>query len=112
MTWTYAPSLPTNTDHVRFGLGDTDITDQLLSDEEIAALLAAEGTVALATIRAADMLTLLFGRKAQELTDDLGQRIKYGDRAAMFRTLAATVRGSSATIADASSSSVQATVVW
>lgn len=40
MTATYDTTLPTNKDHVRFLIGDTDITNPRLSDEEILAVIS------------------------------------------------------------------------
>ncbi len=94
MSWTYDPALITNADRVRFTLGDTLESDPLVSDEEIAALLSSEGSVAAAALAAADTLALIFGRKAQSMTDDIGQSVNYGDRAARFRTLADRLRTS------------------
>jgi hypothetical protein len=39
---TYDPELPSNRDHVRFLIGDTDTAAALLSDEEIDAVITAE----------------------------------------------------------------------
>lgn len=41
MTWTYSTALTLDRDKVRIRVGDTNTNDQLLSDEEIAALLTA-----------------------------------------------------------------------
>ena len=41
MTWTYSTALTADRDKVRIRIGDTNTNDQLLSDEEIAALLTA-----------------------------------------------------------------------
>lgn len=43
MTWTYVDPNNSDRDKVRFLIGDTDTTDQLLSDEEISWLLTAAG---------------------------------------------------------------------
>ena len=64
MAWTYSTSLATDKDKVRFEIGDTDTTDQLLSDEEIAALLTSEGTVAAAAAKAAEGLAAKYSRLA------------------------------------------------
>lgn len=39
MTWSYDPTLSTDKDKVRFYVGDTDTTDQLIVDETITATL-------------------------------------------------------------------------
>ena len=51
MSWTYDPTLATDLDKVRFNVGDTDTNVQQISDEEITALLASEGSVINASIR-------------------------------------------------------------
>jgi hypothetical protein len=113
MAWSYDTSLATDRDQVRFSIGDTDSAAEItLSDEEIYAVLAIEESVDAAAAQAADTLALLFGRKAEELTDDLGQRIKYGDRAGMFRTLASRLRGRAAVTALPISSYASNRAVW
>ncbi len=114
MAWTYNPALITDADRVRFTLGDTLESDPLLSDEEITALLTSEGSVTAAALSAADTLALIFGRKVQSMTDDIGQRVDYGDRAARFRVLADRLRTSvTATEYPSSSSmSVPNRAVW
>lgn len=95
MSWSYdptAPGFPTDTDQVRLLIGDTNASDPLLSNEEIAAMLVIEGSVDLAAARAAETLATVFVRQADEVTDDLGQRVKYGNRAAVFRQLALSIR--------------------
>ncbi len=44
MTWTYDPSLSTSLAVVRFEIQDTEITDQLFSDEEINATLTSNAS--------------------------------------------------------------------
>lgn len=99
MTWTYDTALATSKDQVRFWLGDTDTSDQLLSDEEIAAQVTAEGTARRAAIACARALAAKFGRKAQSITDDIGASVRYGDRAQFYLDLAAELKRSSATLA-------------
>lgn len=62
MTWTYDTSLATNRDKVRFEIQDTDTSDQLFSDEEIAAVLTAEGSVAASVLRLSKKLMVKFAR--------------------------------------------------
>lgn len=64
MSWTYSTSLTTDTDKVRFEIGDTDTTDQLLSNEEIGAILATEGSVYAAAADCAEHLAAKFSRLA------------------------------------------------
>ena len=56
MSWSYDTSLPTNKDKVRVSIGDTDSSDQQLSDEEINALLTVHGSVRSTAIAVARML--------------------------------------------------------
>ncbi len=68
MTWSYSTGLTTDTDKVRFAIGDTDTTDQLLSNEELAALLTSEGSVDAAASAAAYGLSAKFARLADRTT--------------------------------------------
>lgn len=45
MTWTYTPDFTGSRDQVRYLVGDTDTTDQLTSDEEIAYAVTQKGGV-------------------------------------------------------------------
>lgn len=65
MTWTYgnAPS-SSDRDAVRFLCTDNDTTDQLLTDEEIAWLLATYGTVNQAAVSACRQISRQFARMA------------------------------------------------
>ena len=81
MSATYDPTLGTAKDSVRFRLGDTNVTpasNALLSDEEIAALLSANGNSAIrATIAAtrgilaryARMVTASVGDESAQFSD-------------------------------------------
>lgn len=40
MAWSFDPALPTDKDWVRILIGDTDVADQAIADETIAAILA------------------------------------------------------------------------
>lgn len=72
MTWTYSgdPS-STSRDAVRFLVGDTDSTDQQVSDEEIAWALAEEGNNELAASVIARAIAASFSRKADKQVGDL-----------------------------------------
>lgn len=96
MTWTYAnnPSGSTR-DMVRFLIGDTDNTDQQLSDEEISALLSTFGTARSAAEHAARALAAKFTRLVSKSVGDLS--IQYQQRAAAYRELAADLKASHAT---------------
>ena len=80
MTFIYENTLPTDKDHVRFLIGDTDSANQLLQDEEIAAAIADETATgeALKYYAAARCLSVLLTQWAskgqgliEEKVDDL-----------------------------------------
>jgi hypothetical protein len=89
MTWEYSgdPTLSAK-DEVRFLIGDTDDTDELLQDEEIDYLVLEFGSPTLAAANACQALAAKFSRRSidEKAVGDL--RLKYADRAAMFRTQA------------------------
>ena len=87
MTWTYSgnPS-GTNRDAIRFLIGDTDNTDQLTSDEEIAYALAEEGSVYIAAARVCRSLAAKYARSPDQSIGDLS--ISYSQRYKQFTELA------------------------
>lgn len=89
MTWTYGGD-PTASarDEVRFLIGDTDTTDQLLSDEEIAYCISKAGDSPYqAAHDAAYAVASKFSRMAtSKSVGDLS--LSYADRAQAFFTLA------------------------
>lgn len=87
MAWTYSTSLATDKDKVRFEIGDTDTTDQLLSDEEIAAVLTAEGSVYAAASDCAEHLAAKFSRLADRTVGNFS--LSASQRAKAFWDLAA-----------------------
>lgn len=62
MTWTYDNTLAGDRDKVRFEIQDTETSDQLFQDEEVDAILAREGTVALTALALAKALMMKFAR--------------------------------------------------
>lgn len=64
MSATYVPTLATDLDHVRFLVGDTDVTDAIFQDEEISAVLGfgTAPAVALPYFTAAELLSQLSGK--------------------------------------------------
>ena len=65
MTWTYGGDPSANSrDYVRFLVGDTDTTDQQVSDEEIAAILAVQTNSTLAAARICDAIAATYARQA------------------------------------------------
>jgi hypothetical protein len=88
MTWTYSGD-PANSekDAVRFRTGDTDTTEQLVTDEEIAYALAEKGGVIPAAIAICRSLAAQFARKATSKT--VGKlSITMSDRATAFEKIA------------------------
>ena len=81
MSWTYdATKLETHLNWVRFRIGDTDLSDQQLSDEEINAILATEPRPHFAAAQAAEAIAAKYTR--------------YGaaDEAQVYRNLAEELR--------------------
>jgi hypothetical protein len=62
VTWTYDSTLASNRDIVRFEIQDTDTNDQLFANEEIDAVLTAEGSVAPTVLRLSKKLMMKFAR--------------------------------------------------
>lgn len=96
MAATYDPTLPTDADHVRFLVGDTDTTDALFQDEEIAAVLAEEAVTAsgqsLKYFAAASLLSMLWARwsaAGQGISAKTVGRlhIEYGNQASVLSAL-------------------------
>ncbi len=87
MAWTYDPALPTDKDKVRFHIGDTDETDQLLQNEEIEYLLNETTNVLLAASRAAKAIAAKFARQADKAVGDL--RVSLSQKSQAYFTLAA-----------------------
>jgi hypothetical protein len=112
MAWTYDPNLITDTDRVRLLIGDTLESDPLISDEELVALLSLAGGITEAAAQASEAIATMLGRRADEISDDIGQRVKYGDRAGRYRTLAASLRASVVSVSAGSSVAVANQAVW
>lgn len=88
MSWTYSGDPATNDkDKVRFLIGDTDQTDQLLQDEEITYLLSETPNVLLVASRAAKAIAAKFSRQADKAVGDL--RISLSQKAQAYMALAA-----------------------
>jgi len=87
MVWSYNSELTTDKDKVRFYIGDTDQTDQLLQDEEINSLLTKTTNVLLAAVHAAKAIAAKFSRQADKSVGDL--RISLSQKAQTYMALAA-----------------------
>lgn len=90
MAWTYGGDPAANDrDKIRFLVQDTDVVDQLLSDEEIAWLLTKNG-VQESAAEAAEAIAAKFSRKADTTVGEV--RVALGQRAEGYRKLAASLR--------------------
>lgn len=91
MTWTYAAAPDTTTaagkrDAIRILIGDTDTTDQLLSDEAISFFIGQEPGVYHAGAQAASAIAATFARQADKAVGDL--RLSASQQAIAYRELA------------------------
>lgn len=83
-------------DEVRFLVGDTDVSNPLLSDDEVDYLLAKEGSALLGAARAAEVLAAKFQSQASER--QVGPlRIRFERRVEHYSTLARQLRITAAT---------------
>lgn len=90
MTWTYSPSLTTARDRIRFKLGDTDQSDQLVSDEEVAGVLSVQPSESLAAAQLAEGIAGRFSRKVSFSNGALSMQA--GEQAKAYLELAARLR--------------------
>lgn len=87
MTWSYSHDPATSDkDAVRFLVGDTDSSEQLISDEEIQFALKEEPNVRRAAAFVARAIAAKFAREADRSVGDL--RIAYSQRSRGFYDLA------------------------
>lgn len=86
MSWSYSgnPSA-SDLDAVRFEIGDTDIDEQLIQDEEILYALEQEGSVMSAAARCCEILWRSFARQADRVIGPL--KIYYSQRTEAFEKL-------------------------
>lgn len=91
-TYTYSTTLSTLADRLRFRLGDTDMGQPLLSDEEIAGTLTlyaqAEDS---ALLYLAQGLIRRYARDPDSVTAD-GVSFNYRERVAVWREMVAEIR--------------------
>ena len=91
MSFTYAGDpAATNLAAVRFLVGDTDTTDQLINDAEINYILTVETNVRLAAAMTCDAISAKFSRKADTTT--LGLSVAASKRAEAYRQRAMDLR--------------------
>lgn len=92
MTWTYGGDPSANDrDEVRFLVGDTDTTDQLVTDEEIAYSVSDEATNYNAAAKIARAIAAKFSRKVDKSVGDLKQA--YSQRVKQYLELAERLEG-------------------
>jgi hypothetical protein len=91
MTWSYSgdPSA-SNKDEVRYLTGDTDTTDQLVTDEEINYAISSEANNILAAARTAQAIASKFSRKADKSVGDLN--ITYSQQTKAYQDLEKKLR--------------------
>ena len=95
MSWDYDPTHKVARDWVRWRIGDTDRTDQLLTNEEIDAAIATEGNRYLAAALSADSIAAKFARKVDQRVGPLA--ISASQKAEAYRKLAKRLRTEIAT---------------
>jgi hypothetical protein len=86
MAWTYDSSLGSDKDRVRFMIGDTDVDDQQLQDEEILFLIETYDTLYGAAAAAANALAAKYARYADKWVGDL--KILASQKSRAYRELA------------------------
>jgi len=92
LTWTYSGDpASSDRDRVRFEIGDTDTTDQQLTDAEIDAALALyASSVTAAAIYCANALVAKFSRLCDQSVGAI--HVSYSQRASSYKTLVAELR--------------------
>lgn len=89
MTWTYtAPT--TDRDKIRFLCGDTDTTDQLVTDEEIAYVLTTRTNLYLAAADVCEAVAAKYSRKAD--TSNGALSVSASQRSGQYATRAQELR--------------------
>lgn len=89
MPASYDPTLASAMDLVRFLLGDTDVTNALLEDEEITALLETYGSADSTAAAAARSLSARFAGQVDKAVGDL--KISFSQKAEQYAALAVTL---------------------
>lgn len=91
MSWSYSGDpADSDKDQVRFRVGDTDTTDQLVSDEEILWAISAEPSTIYASALILENLAARFARQANKWVGDL--RLELSDRAKAYERQAKQLR--------------------
>jgi len=91
MSWTYGAD-PANSDRdaVRLNIGDTDTTEELLQDAEIAYYLTTFGSVGEASYRAAQAISAKYARKSDQAIGDL--KYSYSQQSKRYAELASELK--------------------
>lgn len=92
MTWTYNTALTAEKDQVRFTIGDTDSTAELLSDEEITWAISVESSMWGAAARCCESISRNFLRKADVRIGRGGTTLTYSTAAAQYAQMAKDLR--------------------
>lgn len=95
MSATYDETLSTDTDKARSRIGDTDVTDALMSDEHIDAVLAWRGSVDAAVVYLAQELVARFARNPIRMSDN-GTSIDMSENMKVWRQIAGDAQSSAA----------------
>jgi len=90
MTWSYNLALTATADKVRFLIGDTDPTRQLMQDEEISFLVTGNGSVREVAAQACEALATRFAAQGDLAVGDL--RISALVQAKYYQTRANQLR--------------------
>ena len=91
MSWTYSGNpADSDSDSVRFLVGDTDSDDQQVTDEEIAWALTQAGGIYSAAALIASTIAAKFARMVDKAVGDL--KISYGQRAGHYEKLTAALK--------------------
>lgn len=92
MTWTYSGDpLASDKDAIRFEIGDTDTNDQLLSDEEIAYVIATYGSTWHGASQAALAIAAKFARLMSRAIG--GMQADFAAKYQHYLELADTIKG-------------------
>lgn len=91
MTWSYSGDPSTSEkDAVRFEIGDVDVNDQLVSDEEIQYLLTTEDSIVGAAALCCDKIAARFARDVDKKIE--GTSVSASQRYEHYRSLAQHLR--------------------
>lgn len=94
MAATYTNTLLVAKDRIRFRLGDTDTTNALLDDNEIAAAISLKSDEDAALLYLAKGLLARWGREPVRVVAD-GTTLDFGERVAVWREIVAEAAESS-----------------